>query len=116
MDEAAVWAVERHNHPVEAFAEVIDPRSMTHEIGFAYQAGLDHGSPSDVAGGRSGLVLYEDGKPLGPAHSAHKDIREQGEGRFSHWGARRLWFSASDNSDPSANGREYKVIYPGPGQ
>ncbi|HJN14548.1 MAG TPA: hypothetical protein QGH10_03605, partial [Armatimonadota bacterium] len=114
MDEAAVWAVERHNRAVEAFEEVIDPKSMSSEIGFAYKAGLDNGSPSDVAGGFSHLVLYEDGEPLGPAHSAHKDIRAEGEGRYSHWGARGLYFSASDNSDPRTNGREYKVVHPGP--
>jgi len=113
MDEAAVWGVERHNRAVEAFEEVIDPSSMGQEIGFAYTATLEHGAPSDVAGGFSHLVLYEDGKPLGPAHAAHKDIREHGEGRYSHWGARRLWFSASDNSDPRTNGREYKVVHPG---
>ena len=34
---------------------------------------------------RSRLVVKEDGKPLGPAHSLHADIAETGGGRFSHW-------------------------------
>ena len=41
--------------------------------------------------------------------------RKDGKGRYSHWGARSLWFSTSDNSDPRTNGREYKVVYPAPG-
>jgi hypothetical protein len=52
------------------------------------------------------LSLYEDDRPLGPARTRHPDIREQGGGAFSHWGT-HLYFSASDNSDPNANGRRY---------
>src|SRR4051794_26433680 len=33
----------------------------------------------------SPLIIYEDGKPLGPAHSLHADISKYGNGRFSHW-------------------------------
>ena len=58
----------------------------------------------------SRLVVKEDGKPLGPAHSLHADIAETGGGRFSHWDS---WvvFSSSDNSDPRANGRNYTVAF-----
>jgi hypothetical protein len=56
----------------------------------------------------SSLQLFEDGRPLGPAHATHADIRQLGRGRFSHWGA-AVYFSTSDNSDPSANGRRYSV-------
>jgi len=115
MGEAAVWAVQRVANRPPAFEEVIDPKSMGKEIGLAYQAGIQHGCPSDIAGGHSDLVLLEDGKPLGPAHSAHADIRKEGGGRYSHWGARTLWFSTSDHTDPRTNGREYKVVYPGEG-
>jgi|GEM_PF-903313 hypothetical protein len=59
---------------------------------------------------RSPLRLSEDGVPLGPAHSLHALIRDQGRGRFSHWGPRQLLlFSASDNSDPNRNGRVYTI-------
>jgi len=115
MDEAAVFGIERTTNIPASFEEVVDPKAMGPEIGFAYTMGLQNGAPSDVAGGHSDLVLLEDGKPLGPAHSAHADIRKEGGGRYSHWGARTLWFSASDNSDPRTNGREYKAVYPGPG-
>lgn len=62
---------------------------------------------SDVANeAASRLVLFENGKPLGPAHSPHDDIRKEGSGRYSHWGT-TLWFSSSDGTDPRSNGRAY---------
>lgn len=54
----------------------------------------------------SQLILYEDGHPLGPAHSMHADIAAFGEGRYSHWRG-TIVFSSSDNSDPRTNGRTY---------
>jgi len=53
--------------------------------------------------------LFEDDKPLGPAHSAHDKIHEVGLGQFSYWGP-TLFFSTSDNSDPRSNGRRYRVV------
>jgi hypothetical protein len=62
---------------------------------------------------RSPAVIYEDGKPLGPAHVRHVDIAEYGGGRFSHWrNAKGFIFSSSDNSDPNLNGREYWIVIP----
>ncbi|MGY8631858.1 class I SAM-dependent methyltransferase, partial [Bradyrhizobium sp. 14AA] len=58
---------------------------------------------------RSMLRLFEDGRELGPAHSAHADVARLGAGRFSHW-ARDLLFSSSDGQDPRHNGRRYVVI------
>lgn len=55
---------------------------------------------------RSRLMLYEDGRKLGLAHSSHDHIRQHGNGRFSHWGA-EIFLSASDGSDPNVNGRTY---------
>jgi hypothetical protein len=63
---------------------------------------------SDDAG-VSRVVLLEDGRPLGPAHAPHAEIRELGGGRLSHWRG-QLWFSTSDNSDPATNGRTYAVL------
>ncbi len=63
---------------------------------------------SDDAG-VSRLVLLEDGRPLGPPHALHAEIRELGGGRLSHWHG-QLLFSTSDNSDPATNGRTYAVL------
>jgi hypothetical protein len=59
---------------------------------------------------RSTLLLMEDDKLLGPPHSFHADIRRIGGGRYSHWKS-QLYFSTSDNTDPNANGRRYRISY-----
>jgi hypothetical protein len=61
---------------------------------------------------RSPLVVYEDGKPLGPAHAFHSDIVANGGGRFSHWKGIGMVFSSSDGSDPNDNKREYWAVIP----
>ncbi|HKS62787.1 MAG TPA: class I SAM-dependent methyltransferase [Xanthobacteraceae bacterium] len=69
--------------------------------------------PFDAAPGDSGeapqksaLELFEDGRPLGPAHAAHDVVRNAGAGAFSHWHD-SLYFSTSDNADPRSSGRRY---------
>jgi hypothetical protein len=57
---------------------------------------------------RSDLVLFEDGRRLGPARGKFQDIQSTGAGSYMHWG-RGVVFSAADNSDPRVNGREYTV-------
>lgn len=61
---------------------------------------------------QSNLVVLEDGKPLGPPHSVHVEIKEKGGGRYSHWvtpTGSMVIFSTSDNSDPRTNGRSYEI-------
>ena len=94
----------------------IDSVEARHDDGFAYTVPLEKHSSflfelrsddSDHADA-SELILFEDGKSLGPAHSSHAEIRRQGAGRFSHWNT-AIWFSSSDGTDPRANGRSYHV-------
>ena len=85
-------------------AEILE---VTHEKGHCFLAPLGKNLVSD-ANGRSRLALFEDGKPLPHPHSIHADIREFGNGRYSHWGD-ALYFSSSDNTDPFTNGRRYSV-------
>lgn len=59
----------------------------------------------------SPLILYENNKPLGPAHSQAKDIGQIGHGRYLHV-RKGLLFSATDNSDVNANGRTYWAVLP----
>jgi hypothetical protein len=65
---------------------------------------------------RSDVVIYEDGKPLGPAHSTHADVANTGLGRFSHWRFSHsiFLFSSSDNTDPRTNDRAYWAVRPDP--
>ncbi|MGD9498038.1 MAG: hypothetical protein AB7Y46_17180 [Armatimonadota bacterium] len=123
IDEAALWVTELSTAGPEPFEEVLDPAriSVQYPNGFrggpaySYTYALEHGSPSDKGGTRSELMLLEDGVPL-TGHQAHLKIIQEGGGLFSHWGARGLIFSTSDNTDPRTNGREYRVVYPWPQQ
>ncbi len=65
-----------------------------------------------VADGRSPVIIYEGGKPLGPAHSSFADISKLGHGRFSYWTGLGMFFSTSDGSDPNSNGRRYWAVVP----
>jgi SAM-dependent methyltransferase len=84
------------------------------ELGERYQYAVDlshlsHAADTSSAPKRSRLMLYEDGIPLGLAHSTHDHIRTYGLGRFSHWDD-RLYFSASDCTNPNFNGRSYSYV------
>jgi tetratricopeptide (TPR) repeat protein len=60
---------------------------------------------------RSPVVLLEDGRPLGPAHTPGNIVRLEGGGRYTHW-KDVLIFSTPDNSDPNTNGRAYTLAIP----
>jgi pectate lyase len=53
-------------------------------------------------------VLFEDDEPIGPAHSAHADIRERGRGRYSHW-QETVHFAPSRNDDARAHAYTYAL-------
>lgn len=86
----------------------VDLTNLRNDGGYAYHISyrLPVTGDSNTSPKVSTMQLYEDGKPLGPAHSVHQDIRDYGKGRFSHWGT-TLYFSASDNTNPATNGRKY---------
>ncbi len=100
-------------HPPLGRQARIDAAAVTHAEGHCFTVpvpdGHDIADHSD-APYRSPCRLYEDDKALGPAHAMHRQIRNIGEGLFSHW-EWRLYFSASDNSDPRTNGRAYRVEF-----
>lgn len=81
---------------------------VAHESGYSYVLKHDFDIESDTTSApkASNLKVYEDGMPLGPSHAQHGDIREWGQGRYSHWGD-SLYFSSSDNTDPRTNKRRY---------
>lgn len=94
--------------------ETINPAAIRPEIGSAYIVSLDihSGWPyvveedSTLEPSRSHLILFEDKRALGPAHTLHDQIRSAGAGRYSHWGS-TIIFATSDDSDPRTNGRRY---------
>lgn len=94
-------------------AQTVEPLDgpFVHRGGHAWVARLArHSGTSDAneQPRRSRLMLYEDGAPLGLAHALHADIEAYGAGRYSHWNETVI-FSASDNTDPNANGRRYAI-------
>lgn len=60
---------------------------------------------------RSKVFVFEDQRQLGQPHAIHDSIAKVGMGRFSHWGT-SIYFSSSDNTDPTANGRSYELFIP----
>jgi hypothetical protein len=80
--------------------------------GFAYMAAapsLKALADDPSASTRSAVALCENASRLGPAHTLHAEIDAKGNGRFSHWDELFV-FSASDNSDPNSNGRQYSAV------
>ena len=80
-----------------------------HESEYCYSAPLPElqDLADDADQGRlSPLLLFEDGKQLGPTHSDRRYITSVGRGHFVH-AKDRLFFSTPDNSDPNTNGRTY---------
>ncbi|MBR1280121.1 hypothetical protein [Bradyrhizobium sp. AUGA SZCCT0283] len=55
---------------------------------------------------RSPIMIYENDRPLGPAHSTTADIKSLGLGHYIHVEG-VIYFSTSDNTDPRTNGRQY---------
>ena len=111
------WLVITHQIPSPGFLRIARAmlrrpyrglvQSFAPEQGYCYVSSLPPLLLSDRESSSS-LEFFEDGRPLGPAHASHQDIRGIGHGRFSHWG-QQLYFSTSDNTDPRANGRRYEV-------
>ncbi len=82
-------------------------KDFRREQGSCWQADLPRHLMSDQEAS-SRLILLENGVAMPRPHCGHDEIRRQGEGRYSHWGP-TLYFSTSDNSDPTTNGRTYSV-------
>jgi|SRR5271154_760331 len=91
---------------------------IQHATGFAFHSSLEYLflplADDTPEAQHSPARLYENDKPLGPAHSDPVDIEHLGSGRYSHLKGKGLVFSTSDNSDPNTNGRNYWVVLPKP--
>jgi hypothetical protein len=93
------------NKPFESFQD--SQMAISHVLGDLSDIADDPDHKS-----RSPILLYEDDRLLGPAHSRHADIAALGGGRYSHWKTQGMVFSSSDNSDPNTNGRRYWAVLP----
>ncbi|MGZ3278353.1 MAG: hypothetical protein ACXU82_09590 [Caulobacteraceae bacterium] len=90
----------------------LDTSRLRHRDGFCWETETspDDFPETDHEGDprASCLILSEDGRDLGPGHSAIDMVAQKGHGLYSHW-RNVLYLSASDNSDPTTNGRRYEV-------
>lgn len=89
----------------------LSPEIMRPETGHCWIIGNAYtGLDKLIKGGLTPrITILEDGLPLGPGNSIHEEIRFHGYGRYALSGT-LLYFSASDNSNPSTNGRTYQVM------
>lgn len=74
---------------------------------YAFEAAGEREADTETEPRRSAVLLYEDDRPLGPAHEQHERIAKLGGGRYSHWKDGKIYFSTSDGTDPNRNGRVY---------
>jgi len=88
----------------------IKPESPANPASHAYVVSFSGGSGDLENDYRSHADLYEDGTLLGK-HASLENIRTVGNGQYRHRDG-RVVFSATDNSDPRRNGRDYDIYYP----
>lgn len=91
---------------ISTFCGNVDTNLVNPDSGYSYYLPLFASGGDNLSTSTSNVTIYENGLPLGPAHSLHATVRTVGKGAFSHW-RNSLYFSASDNSDPRTNGRTY---------
>lgn len=92
----------------------LDARKIQFDVGHAVICELPPELPpggTDARSLRARVRLFENGREIGPGNAQHEDIRNLGGGRFSHWN-RAIHFSASDNSSPHENKKNYHVLFP----
>lgn len=62
---------------------------------------------------RPEVMIYENDKPLpGPGNATMHDIDRIGLGRYSQENGKGFIISASDNSNPRGNGKDYWIVIP----
>ena len=109
--EGALLATSWRNHSCPIGEAVRIPMPFERGNGHAWYAEIPELErlADNLQAYKSPVVVCENDRVLGPAHSYHQDITREGQGRFSHWGT-ALVFSTSDNSNPNTNGRSYLAI------
>lgn len=110
------WIVVPPAPPKPIGEEVVQLRGPFERFGLAYvtrprKLRAEADDPAVESDRTSRVVIYEEGRPLGPAHAAFSDISKLGGGRFSHLPS-GIVFSTSDGTDPDTNGRTYWAVVP----
>jgi len=108
---SATEAPERYGQ--EDLVWQVDTDLLRHDAGMAYLVPVEASIPSSIDGGESPLLVQEDGRAL-VRDNLHREIRDHGGGRYSHWGD-VVYLAATDGTDPRTNGRVYEFVLPGEG-
>lgn len=87
------------------------PISWRKESGYCYVVEIPETFISMAGDALSQAEVLEDGASLPFSNAPHDEIRNIGMGRYSVWG-HSLYFSSSDNSDPSKTGKVYELSLP----
>ncbi|MBF0117340.1 MAG: SGNH/GDSL hydrolase family protein [Desulfobacterales bacterium] len=77
------------------------------EGNFCYIVRLPKNFPVSI--NKPNLKLYENGVELSYSNSSLEEIKNQGKGKYMHLND-KIYFSATDNSNPKKNGKLYKLI------
>ena len=88
----------------------IDRNSMRADSGHAWKLKLPREHRTNAA--RFHLEVFEDGTAIGPSEINNRRVRKHGSGRYRLDENGTLRLSASDNSSPVFNGREYSLEIP----
>lgn len=88
----------------------INKKDIVHELNNCYTVKIHVNYPGLKYWNKSRFTLLENNKPLPYPVSNHSLIRERGNGMYCVWTSNNLYFSATDNSDPRTNNKEYAII------
>lgn len=90
----------------------LNPKCIIADSGFCYIIDVVGILGLELIGEKAGdltCLLFENDLEVGPQNTSHDTIRATGGGAYSFYGG-KLWFSASDNSDPRHNGKTYFLL------
>ncbi len=95
----------------------IDKRDIQKGPGHAFYSPVrEHRLPgltrvaATAQGTSEGFALLENEKPMTPSHDEALPVIELGQGRFWLWDHDTAIFASTDNSDPRANGKSYRLV------
>lgn len=94
------------------FLKTIEPQYIIPDSGFSYILDVANVLCSQLIGENLddlSCLLFENDIETGPQNTSHNIIRAVGSGAYSFYSG-KLWFSASDNSDPRSNGKIYVLL------
>lgn len=92
LSETNLPAQEMHRSGDRSYSYSFDPAGSTHILRFSYR-------------------LFENERELGDRTDIIASVDAIGKGRYAVWRG-TVWLTASDDTDPSTNGRRYRLRHP----